>query len=84
VSITRGVPPGGALYGGADGLRPERRSDAFLVSHRTVRAQGRTVHDGAGSFPPPRWNLDLTPGGEILGALGRQVTRGVPRQRGVA
>jgi hypothetical protein len=31
----------------------------------------------------PRWNLDLAPGGEILGALGRQVTRGVPTRRGV-
>jgi hypothetical protein len=71
VPITRGLPPGGALYGGADGPRPERGSDAFLASHRTVR-------DGAGSFPPPRWNLDLTPGGEILGALGRQVTRASP------
>jgi hypothetical protein len=53
--ITRGVLLGGALCRGADGLRlwpdgprPRRRSNAFSASHRIVRAQGRTVHDGAG------------------------------------
>jgi hypothetical protein len=45
---------------GPDGLRPRHMDDSFFVSLRTVRALGRTVHDGVGRLPPRR-NLDLDP-----------------------
>jgi hypothetical protein len=32
-----------------DGPRPRRKSDAFPMSHRTVRTLGQTAHDGVGS-----------------------------------
>jgi hypothetical protein len=49
MSITRDVPPDDVRCDDADGPRPCCRDDAFPVSLWTVRALGRTVHDGAGS-----------------------------------
>jgi hypothetical protein len=62
-----------------DGLRPGRRSYAFPASHKMIRAQGRTVCDGAGSSS----SSSLEPrsrhlGEEILGHPGSTRHSGRP------
>jgi hypothetical protein len=86
-TIIRGVPLGGALCAawtvrgfGLDDPRPRRRSDAFPASHRTVRAQGWTVRDGAGlssssSLEPRSRPLEE----EILGRPGSVGHSGCPQ-----
>jgi hypothetical protein len=72
---TRGVLPGGALYGGMDGPQSGSRSVVFPASLWTVRALVRTICDGVGSSSfslQPR----SRPWERSLGAPARQTTWG--------
>jgi hypothetical protein len=62
---------------GPDGSGPGRRSDAFPASHRMVRAQGRTVHDGARSYSSSSLEPRSRPLGEEI--LGRPGSTGRPQ-----
>jgi hypothetical protein len=68
-----GVPPGGALYGGADGPRPWAERSATWAQERClpyVTPDGPQLWVGwsatwaQGRLPPSCWNLDLVPWGE--------------------
>jgi hypothetical protein len=54
---------------GPNDSRPGRRSDAFRALHRTVRALGRTIRDGAGSSSSSQ-KPRSRPWEEILGCSG--------------
>jgi hypothetical protein len=63
---------------GPDGPRPGCRSGTFPASHRTVRAQGRTVRDGTWSSSSSLESRCL-PGGENLGCFGSTGHLGRPK-----